>query len=99
MLNGLPLTDSEQMLLTLKWGGLEAWGSEMMYPHYSSAWAWASNTPFRWGKQIAGDMASDTSSNRREMGREARLRLWAELASMTAHPTGGGSLGVWRPHR
>ncbi len=56
MLNGLPLTDSEQMQLTLKWGGLEAWGTEMMYPHYSSAWAWASNTPFRWGKQIASHL-------------------------------------------
>ncbi len=56
MLNGLPLTDSEQMQLTLKWGGFEAWGTEMMYPHYSSAWAWASNTPFRWGKQIASHL-------------------------------------------
>ena len=41
MVNGLPLTDEEQMQLTLKWGGLEAWGTEMMYPHYSTAWAWA----------------------------------------------------------
>ena len=56
MLNGLPLTDLEQLQLTLKWGGLEAWGTEMMYPHYSSAWAWASNTPFRWGKQIASHL-------------------------------------------
>ena len=56
MLNGLPLTDEEQMQLTLKWGGLEAWGTEMMYPHYSSAWAWASNTPFQWGKQIASHL-------------------------------------------
>ena len=56
MLNGLPLTDQEQLQLTLKWGGLEAWGTEMMYPHYSSAWAWASNTPFSWGKQIASHL-------------------------------------------
>ena len=47
MVNGLPLTDEEQMQLALKWGGLEAWGTEMMYPHYSTAWAWAGNTPFR----------------------------------------------------
>ena len=52
MLNGLPLTDQEQMQLTLKWGGLEAWGTEMMYPHYSSAWAWASNTPFRGASRL-----------------------------------------------
>lgn len=53
MINGLPLTDEEQMQLALKWGGLEAWGTEMMYPHYSTAWAWTGNTPFRWGKQVA----------------------------------------------
>jgi arylsulfatase A-like enzyme len=56
MLNGLPLTDQEQLQLTLKWGGLEAWGTEMMYPHYSSAWAWAGNTPFAWGKQVASHL-------------------------------------------
>jgi hypothetical protein len=27
MVNGLPLTDEEQMQLALKWGGLEAWGT------------------------------------------------------------------------
>jgi arylsulfatase len=56
MVNGLPLTDEEQMQLTLKWGGLEAWGTEMMYPHYATAWAWAGNTPFRWGKQVASHL-------------------------------------------
>ena len=28
----------------------------MMYPHYSTAWAWAGNTPFRWGKQVASHL-------------------------------------------
>ena len=28
----------------------------MMYPHYSTAWAWAGNTPFQWGKQIASHL-------------------------------------------
>jgi arylsulfatase len=56
MVNGLPLTDEEQMQLALKWGGLEAWGTEMMYPHYATAWAWAGNTPFRWGKQVASHL-------------------------------------------
>ena len=56
MVNGLPLTDEEQMQLALKWGGLEAWGTEMMYPHYSTAWAWAGNTPFAWGKQVASHL-------------------------------------------
>ena len=28
----------------------------MMYPHCSSAWAWANTTPFRWGKQVASHL-------------------------------------------
>ena len=56
MVNGLPLTDEEQMQLALKWGGVEAWGTEMMYPHYSTAWAWAGNTPVCVGQ--AGRLAS-----------------------------------------
>jgi Sulfatase len=28
----------------------------MMYPHYSTAWAWAGNTPFAWGKQVASHL-------------------------------------------
>jgi hypothetical protein len=44
------------MQLVLKWGGLDAWGSELMAPHYSAAWAWASNCPFQWGKQVASHL-------------------------------------------
>jgi arylsulfatase A-like enzyme len=58
MVNGLPLTDEQQMRLALKWGGLEAWNTEMMYPHYSTAWAWAGNTPFQWGKQVASHLGA-----------------------------------------
>ena len=32
MINGVPLTDEQQLQLVLKWGGLEAWGAEMMAP-------------------------------------------------------------------
>ena len=55
-LNGIPLTDEQQLQLVLKWGGLEAWGGEMMAPHYSAAWAWAGNCPFHWGKQVASHL-------------------------------------------
>jgi arylsulfatase len=37
------------MGLLFKHGGLEAWGGDMVAPHYSAAWAWASNCPFDWG--------------------------------------------------
>lgn len=29
-------------------------GSEKAYAHINSAWAWATNTPFQWGKQMPG---------------------------------------------
>jgi len=56
MMNGIPLTDEQQLQLVLKWGGLDAWGGELMAPHYSAAWAWASNCPFQWGKQVASHL-------------------------------------------
>ena len=28
----------------------------MMAPHYSAAWAWAGNTPFKWGKQVGSHL-------------------------------------------
>ncbi|WP_244443017.1 arylsulfatase [Bradyrhizobium sp. Ai1a-2] len=30
----------------------DAWGNDQTYPHYSVAWAWAFDTPFKWTKQI-----------------------------------------------
>src|SRR6267142_1259926 len=56
MINGVPLTDEQQLQLVLKWGGLDAWGTELMAPHYSAAWAWAGNCPFHWGKQVASHL-------------------------------------------
>ena len=56
MINGLPLTDEQQLQLVLKWGGLEAWGTELMAPHYSAAWAWAGDCPFQWGKQVGSHL-------------------------------------------
>ena len=44
------------MGLLFKHGGLEAWGGDLLAPHYSSAWAWASNCPFDWGKQVASHL-------------------------------------------
>ena len=32
---------------------LRRWGSNQTYPHYSIAWAWTFDTPFKWTKQIA----------------------------------------------
>ena len=56
MMNGIPLTEEQQLQLVLKWGGLEAWGTELTAPHYAAAWAWAGNCPFQWGKQVASHL-------------------------------------------
>jgi arylsulfatase len=31
----------------------DAWGSNQTYPHFSYAWAWTFDTPYKWTKQIA----------------------------------------------
>ena len=56
MQNGIPLTDEMQLQLAERYGGVEAWGGQMMDPHYSAAWAWAGNTPFQWGKQVGSHL-------------------------------------------
>jgi arylsulfatase A-like enzyme len=56
MQNGIPLTDEMQLQLSERYGGIEAWGGELMDPHYSAAWAWAGNTPFQWGKQVGSHL-------------------------------------------
>jgi arylsulfatase A-like enzyme len=56
MQNGIPLADEMQLQLSERYGGIEAWGGELMDPHYGAAWAWAGNTPFQWGKQVASHL-------------------------------------------
>ena len=56
MQNGIPLTDEMQLQLSERYGGLEEWGGSIMDPHYSAAWAWAGNTPFKWGKQVGSHL-------------------------------------------
>ncbi len=54
VLNGVPLSPQQQLaLINNVYGGLSAWGGPETDPHFSSAWAWAGNTPFQWGKQVA----------------------------------------------
>lgn len=53
MQNGILLSAEQQLKLIQAYGGLEAWGGPNFQPHYACAWAWAGNTPFQWGKQVA----------------------------------------------
>jgi arylsulfatase A-like enzyme len=53
MQNGIALSQQQQLMLIQQYGGIEAWGGPETAPHYAAAWAWAGNTPFQWGKQVA----------------------------------------------
>jgi len=56
VLNGIPVTPEQQLALAEQYGGLDAWGTDLVAPHYSAVWAWAGNTPFQWGKQVASHL-------------------------------------------
>ena len=56
MQNGIALTAGQQLSLIEQYGGLDAWGTDAFAPHYATAWAWAGNTPFQWGKQCASHL-------------------------------------------
>ena len=56
MQNGIPLTDEMQLQLVERFGGMDEWGGQIMDPHYGAAWAWAGNTPFKWGKQVGSHL-------------------------------------------
>src|SRR6476661_9072469 len=45
--NGIPVPVKDQFL----W--YEFWGSERTFPHFSAAWAWAFDTPFKWTGAVA----------------------------------------------
>jgi arylsulfatase len=55
-ITGIPLSAEQQLKLIDAYGGLDAWGGRVMQPHFACAWAWAGNTPFRWGKQVASHL-------------------------------------------
>lgn len=46
-LNGI-VGKAEQMM-----DHIDTWGGPTTFPHYAIGWAWATNTPFQWTKQVA----------------------------------------------
>ena len=55
-LNGVVLDAEQQLQLIEKYGGIDAIGGDHTAPHVAAAWAWAGNTPFQWGKQMASHL-------------------------------------------
>jgi arylsulfatase A-like enzyme/uncharacterized membrane protein len=54
--NGAILDAEEQLRIIEQFGGIEELGGFHTAPHFAAAWAHANNTPFQWGKQMAGHL-------------------------------------------
>ena len=83
MQNGIPLSDEMQLQLSERYGGVAAWSSSLMAPHYAAAWAWAGNTPFRWGKQVGSYLGG--TRNPMVLHWPARITEAGGLRSQFAH--------------
>jgi len=82
-LNGIPLTPEQQTKAIHAYGGLEVWGGPRTDPHYAAAWAWAGNTPFQWGKQIASHLGG--TRNPMVVSWPARIKERGGLRSQFTH--------------
>ena len=58
MQNGIALTAEQQLSLIEQYRGSTPGAPTRLAPHYASAWAWAGNAPFQWGKQVASHLAA-----------------------------------------
>ena len=83
MQNGIALTPEQQLSLIDKYGGLDAWGTDAYAPHYAAAWAWAGNTPFQWGKQVASHLGG--TRNPMVVAWPQRIRNSGGLRSQFTH--------------
>ena len=82
-LTGIPLSPEQQLKLIDAYGGMDAWGGPVMQPHFSCAWAWAGNAPFRWGKQVASHLGG--TRNPMVVSWPARIKDRGGLRSQFSH--------------
>ncbi|HET9360142.1 MAG TPA: arylsulfatase [Vicinamibacterales bacterium] len=64
-------------------GHIDDWGGPATFPHYAIGWAWASNTPFQWTKQIASHFGG--TRNGMVMQWPARIKAKGEIRSQFHH--------------
>jgi arylsulfatase len=76
-LNGIPAT-FDQMI-----GHIEDWGGPSTFPHYAIGWAWATNAPFQWTKQIASHFGG--TRNGMALQWPARVKAKGEIRSQFHH--------------
>jgi arylsulfatase A-like enzyme/uncharacterized membrane protein len=99
-LNGVVLDPTEQLALIEKYGGIEALGGDHTAPHCAAAWAWAGNTPFQWGKQMASHLGG--TRNPMVVAWPNRIKEGGDLRSQFTHcidigPTVLEAVGIPEP--
>ena len=62
---------------------VEDWGSPTTFPHFAIGWAWATNTPFQWTKQIASHFGG--TRNGMVLHWPARIRSKGGIRSQFHH--------------
>jgi len=82
-LNGVVLDAEQQLKLIEQYGGIGALGGDHTAPHCAAAWAWAGNTPFQWGKQIASHLGG--TRNPMVVAWPGHIKPGGELRSQFTH--------------
>ena len=81
-------------------GHLDDWGGPDTFPHYAIGWAWATNAPFQWTKQIASHFGG--TRNGMVLQWPARIQARGEFRSQFHHvidvaPTALEAAGIPEP--
>ena len=82
-LNGVDIDPKQQLELIERYGGIDGWGNDHTAPHIAAAWAWAGNTPFQWGKQMASHLGG--TRNPMVVAWPARIEASGDLRSQFTH--------------
>ncbi|HTP20709.1 MAG TPA: arylsulfatase [Solirubrobacteraceae bacterium] len=82
-LNGVVLDATQQLELIERYGGIDALGGPHTAPHCAAAWAWAGNTPFQYGKQMASHLGG--TRNPMVVAWPDRIKARSELRSQFTH--------------
>src|SRR5262245_705260 len=76
-LNGI-IGKADQMM-----GHIDDWGSPTTFPHFAIGWAWATDTPFQWTKQVASHFGG--TRNGMVLHWPARIKAKGEIRSQFHH--------------
>jgi arylsulfatase len=83
-------------------GHIDDWGGPTTFPHFAIGWAWATNTPFQWTKQVASHFGG--TRNGMVLHWPARIKAKGEIRSQFHHvidvaPTALEAAGLPEPKR